>query len=206
VVLDEGAKYCEKLAVMQTLRKNLGQYFTVEAVAASLVKWTVRRRTDRLLDPSCGDGQFIIHHKRSVGVELDPEHARIARERMPAALIHGGDFFSWATETKERFEAVAGNPPFIRYQSFKGVTRAGALAAADFMGAQFNGLTSSWAPFVIVAASLLKQGGRMAFVVPAEIGHANYARQLLPSLCSHFSHVQVNAYREKFFPALSEDC
>jgi predicted RNA methylase len=119
VVLDEGAKYCEKLAVTRTLRKNLGQYFTVEAVAASLVKWAVRRRTDRLLDPSCGDGQFIIHHKRSVGVELDPKNARIARERMPAALIHGGDFFSWATETKERFEAVAGNPPFISYQSFK---------------------------------------------------------------------------------------
>lgn len=191
---------------MGSQRKHLGQFFTSDAVAGSLVRWVVRRTTDRLLDPSCGDGQFVVHHRRSVGVEFDPDHARTARLRAPAALIHGGDFFRWAAQTKERFEAVAGNPPFIRYQSFTGETRNGALGAAALMGARFSGLTSSWAPFVIVAASLLKRGGRMAFVVPAEIGHANYSRALVPSLCAHFSHVQVNAYREKFFPNLSEDC
>lgn len=46
----------------------------------------------------------------------------------------------------------------------------------------------------------------MSFVVPAELGHANYAQALLPALCSHFERVHVIAYRKKLFPQLSEDC
>lgn len=187
-------------------QKRLGQYFTPAGVARSLVKWVVAAPSDRLLDPSCGDGQFLACHRRAVGVEFDPENARLSRERAPGALVHGGDFFRWSAATKERFEAIAGNPPFIRYQSFSGDLRGEALAAASMMGADFTALTSSWAPFVIVAAGLLKPGGRMAFVVPAEVGHATYARALLPALCAHFDHVQIVACREKLFPHLSEDC
>lgn len=186
--------------------KSLGQFFTPTPVAGSLVQWVVRKQTDRLLDPSCGDGQFLVHHPHSVGIEIDPDHARAARGRAPGSMIHGGDFFCWATETEERFEAVAGNPPFIRYQTFSGEARLRAQRAALSMGADFSGLSSSWAPFVIAAAKLLLRGGRMAFVVPAEIGHARYAEALLRALCNHFEKVQVVAYREKLFPKLSEDC
>ncbi|MDP2260094.1 MAG: hypothetical protein Q8J89_10305 [Caulobacter sp.] len=46
----------------------------------------------------------------------------------------------------------------------------------------------------------------MAFVVPAEIGHAPYAAPLLDYLVESFSTVHIVAVREKLFPALSEDC
>lgn len=46
----------------------------------------------------------------------------------------------------------------------------------------------------------------MAFVVPAEIGHAPYAAPLLCYLAGHFASVQLVALREKLFPDLSEDC
>lgn len=189
-----------------TQQKRLGQFFTPLEIAAALVRWVIRVRTDRLLDPSCGDGRFILHHRRSVGVELDPVNAAAARTRAPWALVHGGDFFAWATQTRERFEGIAGNPPFIRYQNFTGDIRAGALASASMLGAEFSALTSSWAPFLVVAAGLLQPGGRMAFVVPAEIGHAGYSRTLLPALCRMFNGVHIVACCEKLFPELSEDC
>ncbi len=46
----------------------------------------------------------------------------------------------------------------------------------------------------------------MAFVIPAEIGHAPYAAPLLEYLVSSFSKVQIIAVRKKLFPTLSEDC
>jgi hypothetical protein len=46
----------------------------------------------------------------------------------------------------------------------------------------------------------------MAFVVPAEIGHAPYAAPLLRFLAREFETVHVIALREKIFPQLSEDC
>jgi adenine-specific DNA-methyltransferase len=186
-------------------RKRLGQVFTPEAIAQSLVSWVTVRESDRLLDPSCGDGRFLKCHRASVGVELDKSEALIAKQRAPWALIHQADFFVWASETRERFEAAAGNPPFIRYQHFAGTIRERALEEAAKLGAKFNSLTSSWAPFLVVTAKLLKPGGKMAFVVPAEIGHAPYAVPTLTSLCGHFDQVRVIAIREKLFPDLSED-
>jgi adenine-specific DNA-methyltransferase len=187
-------------------QKRLGQFFTAPEVAATLVRWVITNPSQRLLDPSCGDGEFLVCHRRSVGIDVDREHALRARARAPGALVHEGDFFLWASRTSERFDAAAGNPPFIRYQSFCGQTRERALAEAAKLGARFNGLSSSWAPFLIVAAGRLRPGGAMAFVVPAEIGHATYSEPLLETLCSHFDRVHLTAIREKLFPALSEDC
>lgn len=187
-------------------RKSSGAYYTPAPVADCLLQWAIRSESDRLLDPSCGDGQFLAGHRNAVGIEQDAAAAQLAITNAPAALVHEGDFFAWAAHTAERFECAAGNPPFIRYQTFKGETRERALTLCAQLGARFSGLTSSWAPFLVAAASLLQPGGRMAFVVPAEIGHAPYATPLLDYLLDHFAVVHVVAVQRKLFPDLSEDC
>lgn len=187
-------------------RKRNGAYYTPENVVSSLVRWAVRGGEDRLLDPACGDGRFIGFHRNSVGIEQDPDAAAQAAEQVPHALVHHEDFFAWAAHTEERFDCAVGNPPFIRYQTFKGASRTRALDLCASLGASFSALTSSWAPFLVATAGLLKSGGRMAFVVPAEIGHAPYAAPLIEHLVGNFAAVQVVAVREKLFPDLSEDC
>ena len=187
-------------------RKHSGAYFTPDDGVRTLVSWAIRRPSDRMLDPSCGDGRFLAAHRKSVGIEQNVESAGVAMQRAPWALVHEGDFFAWAENTKERFDCTVGNPPFIRYQHFNGEVRARALAVCSKLGASFSGLSSSWAPFLVAAASLLKQGGRMAFVVPAEIGHAPYAKPLLEFLFRSFQHTQIIAMRDKLFHNISEDC
>lgn len=187
-------------------RKHAGAYYTPDAVASTLLKWGIRSEDDRFLDPSCGDGRFLAKHRNSVGIEQDPIATHEAIQRAPWALVHEGDFFTWAAETTERFDVVGGNPPFIRYQTFKGTVRERARALCHRLGADFTGLSSSWAPFIVASAGLLNPGGRLAFVVPAEIGHAPYAAPLLDYILDHFETVHVTAYRTKLFPELSEDC
>lgn len=189
-----------------TKQKASGAYYTAPEVAETLLRWALRHEQDRLLDPSCGDGRFIAGHRNSVGIEQDPAAAKAAIERAPWALVHEGDFFSWASNTTEKFDCAAGNPPFIRYQTFSGPARERALSLCAEKGARFTGLTSSWAPFLVAAASLLNHGGRMAFVVPAEIGHAPYSAPLIEYLLANFREVHIVAVREKLFPTLSEDC
>ena len=186
--------------------KTLGAYFTPEAVAAALVRWAVRDPADLLLDPSSGDGRFVALHGNSVGVERDPVSVAEAGCRAPQATIVEADFFTWASDDSRRFDCAAGNPPFIRYQRFTGATRRAALDYCRRQGVTFSGLSSSWAPFIVAAASKLRPGGRIAFVVPAEIGHAPYAMPLLDYLVGNFGAVHVVAIREKVFPRLSEDC
>lgn len=194
------------LSVRQHSQKRTGAYYTPESVVHSLLKWVVRSAFDRLIDPACGDGRFIAGHYNSVGIEQDVGAIGKAIAQAPRAEIREADFFAWAAETAERFDCAAGNPPFIRYQHFAGATRIRALRLCARLGANFSGLTSSWAPFIVATAGLLKPGGRLAFVVPAEIGHAPYAAPLLNFLVERFEIVQVVAIREKLFPELSEDC
>lgn len=186
--------------------KTLGAYFTPEAVAACLVRWVVRDPADLLLDPSSGDGRFVALHTNSVGVERDPVSVAEAARRAPHAKIVESDCFAWAATDGRRFDCAAGNPPFIRYQRFTGATRRAAVDYCRCLGVTFSGLASSWAPFIVAAASKLRPGGRMAFVVPAEIGHAPYAVPLLDYLVCNFDSVHVVAIKEKMFPRLSEDC
>ena len=187
-------------------RKQAGAYYTPDPVAASLVEWAVRTEADRMLDPACGDGRFIRAHRNSVGIERDLCATATAIAVAPWARVHESDFFVWAAQSRDRFDCAVGNPPFIRYQTFNGTVRERALNLCARLGVKFSGLASSWPLFLVATAGLLKRGGRMAFVVPAEIGHAPYAAPLLEYLIEHFAVVHIVAVREKLFPDLSEDC
>lgn len=190
-------------------RKRNGAYYTPDGVAGMLVRWAVRSPGDRLLDPSCGDGRFLVSHGNSVGVERTPEAVGKAKERAPRAQVCQAEFFAWAERAHgagERFDCVVGNPPFIRYQTWGRDVRTSALALCRRFGVAFSGLTASWAPFLAVSANLLRPGGRMAFVVPAAFGHAPYAGPLVEHLVARFQSVRIVAVRRRLFPRLSEDC
>ena len=187
-------------------RKDLGAYYTPPTVVRTLVSWATRGvLSGPVLDPSCGDGRFLAGLQDGVGVDIDPAAVAEASKCANANII-AADFFKWAPDTNRRFAAAVGNPPFIRYQRFSGRARERALQYCAAQGVKLSGLCSSWAPFVVGASRLLKRGGRLAFVVPAEIGHAAYAREVVRYLLSSFERVEVIAVREKLFPDLSEDC
>lgn len=187
-------------------RKDLGSYYTPPAVVRTLVSWATRRGlSGSVLDPSCGDGRFLAGLEDAVGVDVDPVAAAKASRRVDGEIVTA-DFFEWAPKANRRFAAVVGNPPFIRYQRFSGQARRRALDYCAAEGVQLSGLCSSWAPFVVGASCLLERGGCLAFVVPAEIGHAVYARDVVRYLLRSFERVEVIAVREKLFPDLSEDC
>src|SRR5438105_1866984 len=103
---------------MVTIRKRLGAFYTPPDVARTLVRWVVRKPSDRLLDPACGDGRFLAAHGNSVGVECDVDGIVAATKRARGSMIHAAEFFAWAEDCQERFDCAAGNPPFIRYQHF----------------------------------------------------------------------------------------
>ncbi len=187
-------------------RKDLGSYYTPPVVVRALVSWAMRGDVSGpVLDPACGDGRFLTGLENAVGVDVDPVAAAEASQCVDAEIATA-DFFEWAPQTSRRFAAAVGNPPFIRYQRFTGQARQRALEYCAAQGVELSGLCSSWAPFVVGASRLLMRGGRLAFVVPAEIGHAVYARAVVRYLLRSFERVEVIAVREKLFPDLSEDC
>lgn len=203
--------------------KQYGAYYTGQSVAEFLVAWALRKATDRVIDPSFGGGVFLeavlkrlkLLGEKNVqhlyGAELDSEvHAQTAAKLSQhfgidtSGLIQA-DFFALDPSDLDPFDAVVGNPPFIRYQRFSGAKRQLALHRASEQGVVLSKLVSSWAPFLIHSCALLKPGGRLGMVIPTEIGHAAYARPVLDFVVGTFKRTTLLTFKERLFPELSQD-
>jgi adenine-specific DNA methylase len=68
-----------------------------------------------------------------------------------------------------------------------------------------NRLTNIWVPFVVAAAAALKEGGRMALVLPAELLQVSYAAQLRSFLTDRFGRVDLIACNELFFEKAEQE-
>ncbi|HMS76630.1 class I SAM-dependent DNA methyltransferase [Gordonia sp. (in: high G+C Gram-positive bacteria)] len=196
------------------LRKARGAFFTPAPVAGFLVDWAVRDASDAVLEPSCGEAVFLhaaARHVgkdgRLVGVELHAASAQRAARTLAAdgvdARIHTGDFF--AHNEFGRYNAVVGNPPYVRYQDFSGADRANAQRAALRGGVRLTNLASSWAAFTVHAALHLRTGGRLALVLPAELLTVNYAGAVRRFLMDRFSHVELVLFTERVIPEVQEE-
>ena len=203
--------------------KALGAFYTDVQVADFLVWWALRSPQDTVMDPCFGGGVFLRSACKRVlqlggqpasqvfGAEIDAEvHARIAEKLADEFKVNGqnlrlADFFGLDPASSPRVSAIVGNPPFIRYQRFSGEARKQALMRCRRQGVRIPELCSSWAPFLVQSIAMLQQGGRLAMVVPMEIGHARYALPVLDHLRLSFGKVTFLTFRKKLFPDLSED-
>ena len=206
----------------QDPQKLRGGYYTSVELAAWLCDWAVREETDRVLEPSCGDGVFLEETVKrfakmsngmsSIGVQLQgieiiESEAEVARERLrphfgsdSLDVIHTGDFFQWWQQNRAHdFDAVVGNPPFIRYQNFPEEFRGPAFDIMVQLGLKPNRLTNIWVPFVVASTASLRPGGRLALILPAELLQVTYAGQLREFLAQSFSTIDIVACNELFF-------
>ena len=169
-------------------KRQLGQFLTPPQMAHRLVGSLAFTRDDTVLEPSFGDGSFILPliekflplyegplpgrldlvlSRNVYGVELDPAlHARcldaIGRRWGYCPTRHNllcADFFQ--TDLLCHFDAVIGNPPF-------GGTIAPEIQ--DKLDREFgwrNGLKikkETYSFFIVKCLDLLKPGGRLRFI------------------------------------------
>jgi methylase of polypeptide subunit release factors len=119
------------------------------------------------------------------------------------ARVSVGDFFEH--ELPSAYDAIVGNPPFIRYQHFTGAPRSRSLEAALAQGVRLSGLASSWAAFVVKAALHVAPGGRLALVLPAELLSVNYAQEVRRFLLRRFGRVRLIMFEDRVFPGVLEE-
>jgi hypothetical protein len=200
------------------LRKARGAFFTPAELARYAVGWAVRDAADAVLEPSCGEAAFLTAAAERLtalgnpaatmhGVEVHAASAREARRLVRAtghaADVRVADFFT--LRPRPAYDAVIGNPPYVRYQDFSGEARARGREAALRAGVNLTRLASSWAAFTVHAALFLKPGGRLALVLPAELLSVNYAAEVRSFLMRRFGRVRLVLFTERVFPGVLEE-
>ena len=188
---------------LESADKLRGGFYTPQLLCQFLSDWVSEISPSRVLEPSCGDGAFIRSFARNknrklkqfVGFELNPDEAAKATKEASKSLkkkatIYSRDFlnaFVLHPNGLGSFDAVVGNPPFIRYQYMEEEQQFLAQKVFERYNLPFTKHTNAWVPFVVASLALLNKGGRLAMVIPSElfhIPHANSLRQFLREQCS----------------------
>lgn len=159
------------------------------------------------------------------GVEIDPDEAARTVERMRSLgisprtdTIHVGDFFTYCknqlfeqrfmslvTSEAHKFDAIIGNPPFIRYQNFPEASRNIACEIMQQVGLHPTKLLNTWLPFLIASTLLLKDHGRLAMVIPAELFQVNYAAETRQFLSDFYSQITIFTFKKLVFADIQQE-
>lgn len=208
-----------------TSEKLRGGYYT----AGPVVDFCVRRvrslmpgeeAPERWLEPSAGDGAFLrgivaarargdLPASKVTAIEKNEieagKCAAFAKQSRLAAEVAAESFFRWSEANEREFDAVIGNPPFVRYQFVDAPERDLFERQAQRLGVELGGVSNLWIPFAILSLARLRNGGAFALVLPSELVSTVSAGAFRAYLVRNFAALQVDLFPRDTFPELLQD-
>lgn len=216
---DRRAPEIKSLNVPQ--RRLLGAYYTPDDFAGLVTQWALSESIGPVLDPSFGGCAFTeaaaatlrrhgcpLPGNEVFGVDVDEGCARYVRKSDELILSNFvfRDFLSVRPGDLPGapFQAIVGNPPYVRHHWLKDERRVVARRIAEESGQRLPGTASLWAYFVLHSLAFLRQGGRIGMLVPEAILQANYAVPVRDALEMRFRRVRLIHLRQRLFEGTDE--
>lgn len=170
-------------------RKRFAQFFTPEAIADFMARWVLdgRKKMD-VLDPAFGLGAFSRSlfkqnpKVRVVGYEADETIYNYAAENVAQTgsdvLLYNEDYLraSW----KDKYDGIICNPPYLKFHDYDNASLVPLVN--EQLGIRLNGFTNLYTLFLLKSISQLRDGGRMAYIVPSEFLNSDYGVEVKRAL------------------------
>ncbi|HIP49431.1 MAG TPA: class I SAM-dependent methyltransferase [Lutibacter sp.] len=197
-----------------TKEKLRGGFYTPETIASFVLKWAFNgnKKLD-ILEPSCGDGVFLEEIQKGnykynsvTAIEFDEiEAIKSKKIGLDKSKIINSDFHDFCINTKQKFDLIIGNPPYIRYQYFDREQQKFASEIFGKANLKYSKLTNAWVSFVIGSSLLLKEEGKIGFVLPAEILQVSYAQPLREFLGQFYNKINIVSFEKLVFPDIQQE-
>jgi adenine-specific DNA methylase len=194
--------------------KLRGGFYTPAPIADFILKWAFNgNREYDILEPSCGDGMFLqqvqeggFEYNSILATELDPEETEKAQaHNVDKCVVENREFHQFCNSTDRKFDLVIGNPPFIRYQYFDKEQQHQANIIFNRAKLKYSKLTNSWVSFIVGSSLLLKETGKIGFVVPAEILQVSFAKTLRQFLAKFYNKINIVSFEKLVFPDIQQE-
>lgn len=170
-------------------RKRFAQFFTPEVIADFMARWVLdgRKKAD-VLEPAFGLGAFSRSlfkqnpKVRVVGYEADATIYNYAAENVAQAgsdvLLYNEDYLraSW----EDKYDGIICNPPYLKFHDYDNASLVPLVN--EQLGIRLNGFTNLYTLFLLKSISQLRDGGRMAYIVPSEFLNSDYGVEVKRAL------------------------
>lgn len=204
-------------------QKLRGGYYTPpEVVQYCLrqVRKNCRQWPQTWLEPSSGDGAFLrglgsVLPRRDLArfhidaIELIDQEAAKCEAVLDQYGLCGdvvrGSFFPWASENGSEYDAVVGNPPYVRYQFLDADDQALAEAMLSSLGVRPRGVSNLWIPFAILALAKLRIGGCFSLVLPSELLCTSSGGEFRSFLIERFDRLEIDLFPRGTFRDVLQD-
>jgi len=203
--------------IASTLRRSLGRYDTPRPLSQAVADWAVRSPNDEALEPSSGSGVFILslaHRLRQLGQKsaidqlwaCDIDSAACTQTIQATGLnkrhIWNADFLSLISTdgiNGRKFDCIVGNPPYISLHRMSVEQRQRVSDSVDRLKLDIGRRASLWAYFLSASIHALRLHGRVAFILPESILHAEYALAIVRTFAKSFVRCSLVSLRERCF-------
>lgn len=178
---------------MRPQKNPLGQYFTPRHVADFMVQLLATRTDGKILEPSSGAGVFVAAldaagYSDITAVEIDREIVDYTCQ-----ALHIASFVSWTPN--DRFDAIIGNPPYIRWKNLGEGQRA-EIQRSPYWGELLNSLSDYLMVFIVKAVDLLRPGGELIFITPSFWFHTQHSQAVRDHLMKNGSFSNIIHFGE----------
>lgn len=197
-----------------TDEKLRGGFYTPEPIASFILKWAFNgNKNFDILEPSSGDGEFLkqiqkhnYEYNSLTAIEFDEIEAEKSKDiQLDKSKVINADFHEYCINTKDKFDLIIGNPPYIRYQYFDREQQQYAINIFEKANLKYSKLTNAWVSFVVGSSLLLKDEGKIGFVLPAEILQVSYARPLRQFLAKFYNKINIVSFEKLVFPNIQQE-
>ncbi|HEY7547523.1 MAG TPA: N-6 DNA methylase [Blastocatellia bacterium] len=199
-----------------------GEHYTPAPVARLLAAFAVRTSSDLILDPACGDGRLLaaaLERKQSLSPEtsrvhldlfgIDRSRAAVKLASSTGAHVSCKDFFdAGPSASLPPFDAVIGNPPYIRHEVMGAEDKRRIRAqldrdrslSPDIFWPRWSGRSDIYVFFFAHAARFLRPQGRLVFLTASSWLDAGYGAALREFLLRNFRIIAIiESAVESFF-------
>ena len=181
-------EYAKKISIDH--RKKFAQFFTPEPISDFMALWVIGGRKGELgiLEPAFGLGMFsrsmykLNPQIRVVGYDVDKTIYTYASQNFVApqydVCLYNENYItaSWA----ERFDGIICNPPYLKFHDYDNAALVPIVNSK--LNTHLNGFTNIYTLFLLKSISQMKEGARMAYIIPSEFLNSDYGVEVKRTL------------------------
>lgn len=174
-------EYIQKIDLAH--RKKYAQFFTPEFIADFMANWILEGQEEDkidILEPAFGLGIFsraLVALNKNVhvdGYDIDDVIFQFAIQNQKSLnynITLNNENYITSSWTKQ-YDGIICNPPYLKFHDYDNASLVPLVN--EKLSTHLNGFTNIYTLFLLKSISQLREGGRLAYIIPSEFLNSDY--------------------------------